>query len=124
MIGSHPKVKGGITSVISQLLSYDWNEKGIVMKFLPSYSYNNNIMKILFFIFVYFKIIFHFIFFRPDICHMHMSYKGSFQRKYIIQRLCLFFKIKNIIHLHGSEFEKYYNNSHEKNKLKINKILK
>lgn len=32
MIGNHQSVKGGITSVIQQLLSFDWDSVGVEMK--------------------------------------------------------------------------------------------
>lgn len=124
MVGSHSSVKGGITSVITQLLEYDWKSHGVSMKFIPTFSDKNNFFKLIFFAIAYLRILLNFIITKPDICHMHMSYKGSFHRKYILQRLCLYFKIKNIIHLHGSEFEKYYNNSNSKTKEKINRLLK
>jgi len=124
MVGSHSSVKGGITSVISQLLEHDWKDQGITMKFIPTFSDKNNIVKIIFFGWAYLRLVINFLFSKPDICHMHMSYKGSFHRKYILQRLCIYFKVKNIIHLHGSEFEKYYTDSNIQTKDKIKRLLK
>lgn len=37
MVGNHESVHGGITSVIQQLLSHDWEKDGVKMYFLPSY---------------------------------------------------------------------------------------
>ena len=50
MVGNDPSVKGGITSVINQLLSHNWIQDGIEMKFIPTYIETNNLKKILFFI--------------------------------------------------------------------------
>lgn len=45
MVGNSPTVKGGITSVISQLLHHDWKSNGIEMSFIPSYAGGNNTKK-------------------------------------------------------------------------------
>lgn len=49
MVGNDPSVKGGMTSVIVQLLSYDWDAHGIHMSFIPTYIEGNPVRKVLFF---------------------------------------------------------------------------
>ncbi|NVK40755.1 MAG: glycosyltransferase family 4 protein [Oceanospirillaceae bacterium] len=44
-----------------------------------------------------------------DICHIHGSMKGSIYRKSVFVFLCRLFRVQVIFHLHGSEFEDYYN---------------
>lgn len=124
MVGNHPSVKGGITSVIKQLRSYDWEKENIVMKFVPTYVEKNNILKILFFCQAYIRVLFNIIFWKPEVIHMHMSYKGSFVRKYLIHKLCKVFHIREVVHLHGSEFKKWYDESSEEKRLKIRKLLR
>lgn len=116
-IGSHPSVKGGITTVINQFITYNWNKS--VMSFLPTYIEGNKIKQILFFTSAVLKYIIILMFNRPDVVHIHMSYKGSFHRKLFITRLSKIFKVKVILHLHGSEFKLFYENSDEKMKVKI-----
>lgn len=124
MVGNHPSVKGGITSVIGQLLDYDWQSDGIDISFIPTYIEKNNIInKIIYFIKAYIKIIKQFFFNKPDVVHIHMSYKGSFERKFIIHKLCKKFKVPDVIHLHGSEFKKWYNESNVIMQKKIRKLL-
>jgi len=123
MCGNHPSNKGGMTSVINQINNYSWNEKGIELTFIPTFIPGNLIKKTFYFCCAYIRILCLMVFDRPDIVHMHMSYKGSFIRKYAIHRLCIVFKVKDIIHLHGSEFEKWYNEADEKNKAKIRELL-
>jgi len=124
MIGNAPSVKGGITSVISQLLNHDWNAENVEMQFIPTYAEGNNIKKIVYFLIAYGKIIQRFRTNKPDIVHIHMSYKGSFKRKYLIHKLCKKHGVKDVIHLHGSEFEKWYNNSKESQQEKIRTLLR
>ena len=49
MCGSHPSGKGGIPSVISQILEHDWESEGIEMSFIPTYNPGNMAKIILFF---------------------------------------------------------------------------
>lgn len=52
-----------------------------------------------------------------------MSYKGSFYRKYLIHKLCKKYDVPDVIHLHGSEFQKWYNESNSRTKKKIRNLL-
>ncbi len=123
MVGNHPSNKGGMTSVIGQIRSKEWTQEGIELTFIPTYFPGNPIKKVLFFGIAYFKILIRFFFNKPDIVHMHMSYKGSFTRKNAIHKLCKLFRVKDIIHLHGSEFEKWYYASKEEKRKKIKRLL-
>lgn len=109
MIGNDSSVHGGITSVITQLLKHDWKKENVQMDFIPTYIDRNLFLKFCFFIYSYFRIKKYLKIKRPDIVHIHMSYKGSFYRAYLIHKLCIRKKIKVVVHLHGSEFEKWFN---------------
>ena len=124
MLGNDPSVKGGITSVISQLLAHDWNSEGIDMKFIPTYVETNNVRKILFFAKALRRINKELKTNKPDVVHMHMSYKGSFTRKFFLHKLCKKNNIPDIIHLHGSEFKKWFDESDDKKKEQIQTLLK
>lgn len=124
MVGNDSSVKGGITSVISQMLSHDWKSEGIEMNFIPTYIDTNILNKILFFLFAYFRIIHCIKKWKPNVVHIHMSYKGSFSRKFIIHKLCKKYDIPDIIHLHGSEFEKWYLSKNERKQMQIKKMLR
>lgn len=125
MVGNDSSVKGGITTVISQFRNYNWSSQKINFKFIPTYVDKNNIIKILFFCLAMVRITFNLMFFKPNIVHIHMSYKGSFTRANTIHQLCKIFKIKDVIHLHGSEFKKWYDEKHDSRKqLKVRKLLK
>lgn len=124
MIGNHPSNKGGMTSVISQIMGFDWESKGVQLSFIPTYIPGNPIKKIIFFCISYIKILFMMSFHRPNIVHIHMSYKGSFTRARIIHSLCNIFGVKDIVHLHGSEFKKWYVESNENKKREIKNLLR
>lgn len=116
-IGSSPKVKGGITTVIQQFLTCDWND--IQMSFLSTYIEGNKFKQMLYFLVSLIKYFAVLCFNRPDLVHIHMSYKGSFYRKLTIVKLSKMFRIKVVLHLHGSEFKLFYENSNFKIRQKI-----
>lgn len=124
MVGNDSSVKGGITSVITQLMSHDWKADGVDMKFIPTYIETDNFKKILFFLQAYHRIKKEIKDNRPDVVHIHMSYKGSFARKYLIHKLCKKNNIPDIIHLHGSEFKRWYDAVNEKKKNEIRTLLR
>ena len=124
MIGNHPSVKGGITSVITQIMEHDWKEKNIEISFIPTYIGNGKIRGGVYFAKSCFRIITKIIVWRPDVVHIHMSYKGSFWRKYVVHRVCKLFNVKDIIHMHGSEFEMFYKGSSDKVKKIVTSLFK
>lgn len=118
MCGSARKEKGGMNSVIDQLMDHKWDNK-IELSYLATHISGNNIKKIIYFIVAYIKLHFLILFDKFDIIHIHMSYKGSFIRKYYVAKLCKKHNKKVIIHLHGSEFKDYYLGASEKLKNEI-----
>lgn len=124
MCGNHPSNKGGMTSVISQLRGYSWEKEDIRMKFIPTFYPGGPVTKLVYFGISYLRVFLALLIYRPDIVHMHMSYKGSFHRKYLIHTLCRCFGVKDTIHLHGSEFEEWYQKSGKSLKKKVRKLLR
>lgn len=124
MLGNHQSVKGGITSVIQQLLSYDWDSVGVEMNFIPTYIEASAAEKTVYYIDAYKNIKRFLKTDKPDVVHIHMSYKGSFYRKYAIHKLCQKKGIPDIVHLHGSEFQKWYSELNERTKNKVRTMLR
>lgn len=124
MVGNRPDVKGGISSVIEQLLSYDWKDEGVELSFIPTYIGTNAVKKILFFLKSYIKIRKKVRGKDIDVVYMHMSYRGSFFRKFLIHKLCRKCNIKDVVHLHGSEFEKWYYSSSDRIQNKVKHLLR
>ena len=123
MCGNHPSNRGGMTSVISQIREHNWEREGVSLRFIPTYLPGNPLKKTAFFIKAYYRIRQVMKNDRPEILHVHMSYKGSFTRTSYLHRLCRKYGVKDIIHLHGSEFEKWYNASPERKKRQIRALL-
>ena len=123
MLGNHDSVHGGITSVIKQLLNYNWKDNNSQMKIISTCKYKTKLLKILYFIGAYFKIILYIVKEKPDIVHVHMSHSGSFERVNLIKKMCIKLKTPIIVHLHGSEFKKFYDNSSSKKQKEISRFF-
>lgn len=101
---------GGLTIVSNVMLQLFKNDKIFKLKQI---STRGNIF--LFSPFIYLlsllKIFFFVVFDKIDLAHVHISQQGSSYRKILICILLKFFKIPYILHLHGSKFHHFYNDS-------------
>lgn len=121
IVGSDSTVKGGITSVINSFLNYKL--ENIDIELHPTYIEGKMINKCIFFVKSIIKYLVKLVNNDFHIAHIHMSYKGSFVRKLIVVKLSKVFNKKVILHLHGSEFEVFYNSSNKLVKKLIRYIL-
>lgn len=124
MMGSRPSVKGGMSSVVRQQLQHNWGT-GIEIRYMATHMSGSAVKRCLLFAKSYLQLLLSLIFQngKTDILYLHMSYKGSFSRKYLIYKLAYFFGKKVILHMHGSEFRQYYDNADVKRKRRICELL-
>lgn len=120
MIGSHLRVTGGITRVIKNYIQADLGKK-VNLEHFPTYYGASHSVNILYFIIQYFKLFIkiNVLNQKYDVAHIHMSYRGSFIRK---RRIIELLKSKNIpivLHMHGSQFKDFYNESTDQRKQQI-----
>ena len=122
MCSSDRKEKGGMNSVIDQLMDHDWGNE-FQFSYLATHVTGNSFKKVLFFANAYRKLKKLIKQNAFDIIHIHMSYKGSFYRKYYVTKLCKKYNKKVIVHLHGSEFKEFYNGGDVKRKRRIRELF-
>ena len=124
MMGSAPSLRGGMSSVVKQLLQHDWGGE-IDIHYIVTHASGTAAKRCGLFIKSYLYLLFLLLFQRKkiDILYLHMSYKGSFLRKFLIYKLAHFFGKKVILHLHGSEFRQYYDNADVGRKKRICELL-
>lgn len=122
MCSSARTEKGGMNSVIDQLMDHDWG-KDIELSYLATHITGNPVKKILFFTKAFIKLKRLLKNNAFDLIHIHMSYRGSFYRKYIVTKECKKYNKKVIIHLHGSEFKEFYKNGTNNLKRKIKELF-
>lgn len=111
MMGNAPSVRGGITSVISQLCRHPWEKQGIRMEFIPTFRGGSRLSKVSYFAAAFCKLWYRLRKERVDVVHLHMSHNGSFWRKYLLHRLCGVYGVADIVHLHSSSLMEFYQNS-------------
>lgn len=109
VVGSSAKDKGGIVTVIKNISNSFIAEKYNLER-IETYITGSKLKRLSIYlkglIIFFYKITIK----RPDLIHIHMSYKGSFYRKSIMILLAKVFKIPVFIHIHGSSFKDFYNN--------------
>lgn len=122
-VGSASSVKGGITSVITQIMGHNWGADGVDMEFVPTFAGGNALDKATEFARGYAQLLAKMIVDKPDVLHIHMSHSGSFSRKYLVHKLCKFFNVADIIHLHSSGFVQFYADASPKKKAQVTELL-
>lgn len=124
MMGSQLSVKGGMSSVIRQMLCHDWGDD-MEIRYMATHMAGSAVRKALLFAKSYLYLLWLLAFQRKaiDIFYLHMSYKGSFVRKYLIYKLANAFGKDVIVHLHGSEFKRYYDKSKSRRQKRIRELF-
>ncbi|MEM5600083.1 glycosyltransferase family 4 protein [Bacillus cereus] len=114
------KVTGGITRVVKNYIQAGLNEK-TNLEYFPTYYGSNHFVNIMYFIVQYIRLFFRLnvLGHKYDVAHIHMSYRGSFVRKRQIIELLNRKNIPIILHMHGSQFKDFYNESSDKRKEQI-----
>ena len=112
--------KGGVATVLHTLNSggfFDkWNMKLIASH--NSESKFKGLNRLFLFVSVFAKLIYLNLFYNVGIVHIHMASRGSYLRKSLIVRFSKLLNNKVIIHLHGAEFQTFYNDECSKEKQK------
>lgn len=107
MISTDPNGQGGVASVVKAMLgqqfSLDWNIKHIV-----SHSAGSKLMMMWVFALAFLKLGLMRLTANPGIAHIHLASRGSFSRKYWLARFAKILGFKVLIHLHGGQFNLFY----------------
>ena len=107
VVGSSLKDRGGIVTVIKNIKNSIINEQ-YDLDIVETYITGSIFMRIQIFLKGLFQYLNKILNEKPDLIHIHMSYKGSFYRKSIFLLIGKSFKIPVIIHIHGSTFKQFY----------------
>lgn len=122
MCGSALSEPGGMTSVCKQLVNHDWG-KEFEIEYVPTHISGGLVSKTLYFARAHRKIKRLLHSGHIDAVHIHMSYKGSFYRKYVVFKECKRFGVPCILHMHGSEFRVFYSSASKATKRKVKEFL-
>jgi len=106
-VGPDPKERGGIASVMSALSLY-FSQHRIPTDTISTIIEGNTLTKLVLFTSAWLSLTKTCVFRSTSIVHIHMSQKGSCLRKSLLALTCLTLKMPYIIHLHGSNFDEFY----------------
>lgn len=99
--------RGGIKSVIDSYQESGFYSPGRML-FLPSHREGGIFIRIYALMIAFAKLLLLLVLQRVDLVHLHMATKGSFWRKSLFVLLCVPFRRRIIIHLHGGAFANIY----------------
>jgi glycosyltransferase involved in cell wall biosynthesis len=114
---------GGIRNVISDHLNSEIF-KSMRVEFLVTHRGRSKFEDIFLFVWSFVKLFFYLSIFKVKIVHVHMSFNGSFWRKYFFYKLSNRFSVPFVLHLHGSEFKDYVNKSSKHRLAKIKELFR
>ncbi len=103
--------KGGVATVLNTFNSGGFFDKWN-MKLIASHNSDSKfkgLNRLFLFASVFVKLVYFNLFYQVGVVHIHMSSRGSYLRKSLIVRFAKFLKNRVIIHLHGGEFQTFYN---------------
>ncbi|MFC4811401.1 glycosyltransferase family 4 protein [Paenibacillus sp. GCM10023250] len=107
IVGSSLEDKGGIVTVIENILQ-NVDREMVNIKTISTYLTGSKLLRIWTYFTGILLLLVNLFAFKPDIVHIHMSYKGSFYRKSLIILLLKPFRVPVITHIHGSSFKDFY----------------
>ncbi|MDD6811830.1 MAG: glycosyltransferase family 4 protein, partial [Lachnospiraceae bacterium] len=121
MIVPNPAVKGGIASVVNGYRGSAL-EKQHEISYVESYCDGSKWQKLFKAISGYFAFIGQLIGNRPDVVHIHSSFGPSFYRKMPFIYLGRWAGIPVVNHIHGAEFDSFYEKASERKKKLVAKV--
>lgn len=121
MIVPNPAVKGGIASVVNGYRDSAL-EKRHEISYVESYCDGSKWQKLFKAISGYFSFIGQLIGKRPDVIHIHSSFGPSFYRKMPFIYLGRWAGIPVVNHIHGAEFDSFYEKASERKKKLVAKV--
>ena len=119
MIVQDPFVKGGIASVINGYKGSKL-EEDFDIKYVESYKNGNKLEKLIKAFNGIIKFIKILIVDQPSVIHIHSSFGASFYRKIPFIYISHLLNKKIINHIHGANFEEFYDNAPNYKKRMIN----
>jgi len=121
MIVPNAAVKGGIASVVN---GYRGSvlERKYRISYVESYRDGSKWQKLGKALRGYWAFLLQMLGNRPDIVHIHSSFGPSFYRKMPFIYMSCLFGIPVINHIHGAEFDKFYENASERKKRRIVRV--
>lgn len=122
VVGPSPtRSKGGMTTVIQEMLESDILNNEFDLEMHESYRDGNIFYRFLFSIYGIIK--FLFIYKKFDVFHLHVASNGSTFRKMLYAVLIKKYNKKIILHVHGGQYLEFYKNLSKKDQVRVKEFL-
>lgn len=122
IVGPSPtKSKGGMATVISEIMEDDYLKSSVDIDIFESYVDGNKTKRLLYSIFAFIK--FCATKNKYDIYHIHAASRGSTFRKGYYVKMVKKWNKKVIFHIHGAQYIEFYNEISDKKKRRVKEIL-
>lgn len=121
MVVPNPLVKGGIASVVNGYRGSRL-ERDCDINYIESYRDGTKLAKLLKGIRGYFQFAKVLLIQKPDVVHIHSSFGPSFYRKLPFIYMASWAKLPIINHIHGAEFDVFYEKADKRKKRLIKKV--
>lgn len=109
-VSTSTHTRGGIATYVREIADTDlWAEWHI--RHVVTHRDGSTVEKIAVFLRGAAQFVIEMIRFRPDVVHLHASTRGSFIRKAVLFWIGRPFRTPVVMHMHGSGFQSYYENS-------------
>ncbi|OBK74416.1 glycosyltransferase family 4 protein [Mycobacterium sp. 1274761.0] len=109
-VSTSTETKGGIATYVRAMQSTrmwtDWN-----VRHVTSHRDGSTATKVSTFVSGTIRFVIELIRLRPSVCHLHASTGGSLVRKLILFWIARAWRVPVVIHMHGSNFQSFYENS-------------
>lgn len=123
MVGVDEQTKGGMWTVVENYLRSESFTSSVNLKYIPTSITGTIPNRLLFTGKALLLIIKELLSCKYDIVHVHMAERGSVYRKNLVMCIAKLFHCKIVLHMHGAEFEPWYNTLSEAKKIYIRRIL-
>ena len=108
MVGVDKSSIGGMLTVAENYWKSKFFCEKTNLRYIPSVINRGLVMKIVFFIFSFFRIALCILCRRIDLVHIHMAERTSVYREGCVARLSKILGCKVVIHMHGADIETWY----------------
>ncbi|MDR1797398.1 MAG: glycosyltransferase [Clostridiales Family XIII bacterium] len=123
MVGVHPDTKGGIWTVVDNYLHHEGYRAAVDVTYVATATGGPAAKRHLFSLGAFLRLFFILLTKKIDLVHIHSASRGSFVRKGLALRIAKRFGKPVVFHLHGAQFEAYYDAAPPREKRRIEETL-
>lgn len=123
MVGVGPKCIGGMWSVAQSYMNDKTFMEQVDATYIPTASMGSKIVRLLYMLIGYVRILWQLIVHRPSLVHIHMAEKGSVYRKGLVVKMSKLFGCKVLVHMHAGPFMSWYKTKSARTQKWVSRML-